>query len=149
GAREGSGTATPAWKAINPKGRVPALSGVPGRIGGAPDLLTELSAILFYLARSNPWAGLLPADPVGEARAVEWMNWLASNVHAMSYGQIWRPHRFAADEALHPAVRAQGERNLREQYAYIERLLGDGRRWAVSEAYGIVEPYLLVMYQWG
>jgi len=38
--------------AQNPKGRVPALSGVPGRIGGSDNLLTELHAILFYLARN-------------------------------------------------------------------------------------------------
>jgi len=35
GVREGRMTATPEWKAVNPKGRVPALSGVAGHIGGA------------------------------------------------------------------------------------------------------------------
>src|SRR5689334_17701971 len=53
GPREGEATSTPAWKAINPKGRVPALLGVPGRIGGADSLLTEVPAILTYLARTN------------------------------------------------------------------------------------------------
>ncbi|MBV8650182.1 MAG: glutathione S-transferase N-terminal domain-containing protein, partial [Alphaproteobacteria bacterium] len=77
GAREGKMTQTAAWKAVNPKGRVPALSGVPGRIGGADNLLTELHAILFYLARTHPAAKLLPEDPAGEARCIEWMNWLA------------------------------------------------------------------------
>jgi glutathione S-transferase len=57
------------WKAVNPKGRVPALLGVPGRMGGKPDLLTEVNAITFYLARTNPGAKLLPADPAAEARA--------------------------------------------------------------------------------
>ncbi len=149
GAREGKMTATPAWKAINPKGRVPALRGVPGRIGGADDLLTEAHAILFYLARTHPSHGLLPTDAAGEARCIEWMNWLASNVHAMSYGQIWRTQRFTDDEAQFPALKAKGERNLREQYAYIESLLGDGRDWAVPPGYTIVDPYLLVFYHWG
>src|ERR1700704_2282650 len=90
----GEGTTSPAWMAQNPKGRVPALSGVSGRIGGSDNLLTELHAILFYLARTHPQARLLPTDPAGEGRAIEWMNWLASNVHAMSYGQIWRAQRF-------------------------------------------------------
>jgi glutathione S-transferase len=145
----GKMTQTPEWKAVNPKGRVPALLGVPGRIGGADNLLTELHAILFYLARTNPSAGLLPADPAGEARCIEWMNWLASNVHAMSYGQIWRPLRFVAEEKDFPALREKGEQNVREQYAYIERLLADGRDWAVPGGYTIVDPYLLVFYQWG
>jgi glutathione S-transferase len=50
----GEGTTSLAWTARNPKGRVPALSSVPGRIGGSDDLLTELHAILFYLARTHP-----------------------------------------------------------------------------------------------
>jgi glutathione S-transferase len=149
GVREGKMTATPAWRAINPKGRVPALLGVPGRIGGADDLLTELHAIMVYLARSYPAARLLPTDRAAEARCIEWMNWLASNVHAMSYGQIWRPQRFVADEALFEAVQAKGAENVREQYAYIESMLADGREWAVPDGYSVVDPYLLVFYQWG
>jgi glutathione S-transferase len=145
----GEGTTSPAWIARNPKGRVPALSGVAGRIGGSDDLLTELHAILFYLARAYPEARLLPADPAGEARAIEWMNWLASNVHAMSYGQIWRAGRFVAEERDFAAVQDKGLQNLREQYSYIERLLDDGRQWALPGGYSIVDPYLLVFYQWG
>ena len=147
--KDGKMTDTPEWKAINPKGRVPALLGVPGRIGGADDLLTELHAILVYLARTNPAAGLLPVNPAAEARCIEWMNWLASNVHAMSYGQIWRPRRFIDHEQEFPAIRAKGEQNVRQQYAYIESLLADGREWAVPDGYTVVDPYLLVFYHWG
>jgi glutathione S-transferase len=128
---------------------VPALSGVPGRIGGADDLLTELHAILIYLARTHPDARLLPIAPAGEARAIEWMNWLASNVHAVSYGQIWRANRFVANERDFAAVKAKGQQNLREQYAYIERLLADGRDWSVPGGYSVVDPYLLALFQWG
>jgi glutathione S-transferase len=149
GPREGGTTATSEYRAINPKGRVPALLGVPGRIGGAENLLTELHAILVYLARTNAAAALLPEDPAAEARCIEWMNWLASNVHAMSYGQIWRPQRFVADEKEFPAVKAKGEQNVREQYTYIESLLADGRDWAVPSAYTVVDAYLLVFYHWG
>lgn len=139
-------TATAEWNAINPKGRVPALLGVPGRIGGADNLLTELHAILVYVARTNAALGLLPASPAAEARCIEWMNWLASSVHAMSYGQIWRPQRFIDDKTECPALKAKGEQNVREQYAYIETLLADGREWAVPVAYSVVDPYLLVFY---
>jgi glutathione S-transferase len=147
--KPGGRAQTAEWREINPKGRVPALSGVAGRIGGADDLLTEAHAILVYLARTHPEARLLPADPAAEARCIEWMNWLASNVHAMSFGQIWRPQRFVADERDFPAVRARGEENLREQVAYIDRLLADGRDWAVPGGYSVVDPYLLVFYEWG
>jgi glutathione S-transferase len=146
GAREGEMTSTPEWKAINPKARVPALLGVEGRIGGSENLLTEVHAILIYLARTNPSAKLLPADPAAEARCIEWMNWLSSNVHTMSYVQIWRPQRFTTDEDGFPAVRRRGRDNVCDHYAYIERLLGDGRRWAIPEGYTVVDAYLLVFY---
>lgn len=147
--KPGGRAQTAEWRAINPKGRVPALGGVPGRIGGADDLLTEAHAILFYLGRTHPAARLWPADVAEEARCIEWMNWLASNVHAMSYGQIWRPQRFVVEEKDVAAVNAKGQQNVREQYAYIESLLGDGREWAVSGGYTVVDPYLLVFFQWG
>jgi len=46
-------------------------------------------------------------------------------------------------------VRAQGRLNLLDQHAYIERLLADGRDWAVPGSYSIVDPYLLVFFRWG
>jgi glutathione S-transferase len=148
-ATDGLATDTATWRAVNPKARVPALSGVAGTAGGVEGVLTETHAILVYLARTNPAAGLLPSDAAGEARAIEWMNWLASSVHAISFGQLWRPERFVSDAALFPAVKARGMENLREQYAYIELLLSDGRDWAVSGGFSVVEPYLLVFYRWG
>ena len=149
GEREGPGTATEAWRAINPKGRVPALAPVAGSAGGAAELLTEAPAILIYLASAHPEAGLLPAGPAGLARCVEWLNWLSGNVHAMSCGQIWRAHRFSDDEAGLDAIRAKGRASLVEQYAYVEHLLGDGREWAVGESYSVADAYLLVFYHWG
>lgn len=147
--RNGEGTETPEWRAMNPKARVPALSGVPGRIGGAPDLLTEAHAILLYLGRTHPEAGLLPQDPAAEARCVEWMNWLSGAVHGQGFGLVWRPQRFADDPALFPALIAKGKAVLREHYAWIESLLADGRDWAVPGGYTVVDPYLLVFHQWG
>jgi glutathione S-transferase len=149
GAREGGGTGSAEWKRVNPKGRVPALSGVAGRIGGADMLLTELTAILVYLARTHPEAGLLPTDPAAEARALEWMNWLTGAVHAQSFGQVWRPNRFVEAERDFAAVTAKGIANVREQYEFIEQILGDGREWAVPGGYSVVDPYLLVFFRWG
>ena len=69
---------------------MPALLGVPSRIGGADSLLTEAPAILMYLARTNPSARLLPSDPAAEARCIEWMSWLPSSVHSIAFAQMWR-----------------------------------------------------------
>jgi len=145
----GKDTDTEAFGRINPKRRVPVLHPVPGRMGGTSDALTEASAILFHLARSHPEVSMLPTDPAGQARCLEWMSWLSSAVHGISYGQLWRPQRYVEDAALFPAVIAKGRVNVREQYAYIESLLADGRDWALPGGYSIVDPYLLVFYYWG
>jgi len=144
--RAGVDTVTDAWRTRNPKGRVPALSGVPGRIGGDQDLLTEANAIMVYLARTNPAAGLVPADPAAEARMLEWMNWLAASFHAAAFASVRRPGRFVDDEALFPALREKGTRSLRDHADYIDKLLGDGRDWAVPGAYSLADPYLFTFW---
>ncbi len=147
--KAGTDTQTAAWRAKNPKGRVPALSGVPGRIGGADDLLTEANAIMMFLARSNPEAGLLPTDPAGEARVIEWLNWLSSGVHTSVYARIRRPARFLDDPTLFPLLQEKGRRDLRDAYEYAQSLLDDGRDWAVPGAYSLADIYLLVFYYFG
>lgn len=148
-AQNSEGTTTPDYLALNPKGRVPALTGVSGGAGGAPELLTEVGAILFFLASSYPQAGLLPPDVAGEARCLEWMSWLSVDLHGVGHGQLWRAHRFVNEPELFPAVIAKGEANIRNCHAHIERILSDGRDWAVPGQYTIVDAYLLVFWLWG
>ncbi|MFB9952887.1 glutathione S-transferase family protein [Rhizobium puerariae] len=148
-AKNGEGTTTAEYLALNPKGRVPALSGVPGGSGGAPNLLTEAVAILLFLARSHPEAELLPADCAGEARYVEWLSWISVDLHGIGYGQLWRPHRFVPDAALHEAVKTKGLENIRAAYDHIDHILSDGRDWAVPGQYTVVDAYLTVFWLWG
>ncbi len=147
--KAGVDTRTEGWKAINPKGRVPALTGVAGTIGGSGDLLTEANAIMIYLARTNPAAGLIPADPAREARMIEWMNYLASSVHAGIYASIRRTDRFVEDAALFPPIQDKGLKSLRDAFGYVQGLLGDGRDWAVPGSYTLADIYLLVFYKFG
>lgn len=147
--KDSEGTSAPDYLAVNPKGRVPALLGVPGRSGGAENLLTEAPAILIYLAETHPNANLLPAEFHVRARCIEWLNWLSGTVHSMSYGQLWRPQRFVSDEALFASVQAKGRANLVEQYAYIESIMSDGRSWAVPQGYSVADAFLLVFWLWG
>src|SRR5580698_6554984 len=65
----------PEYLALNPEGKVPTLL-----IDGRP--LTEVAAILYYLAKRFPEARLMPlGDPEAEARVVSWMSFVASSVH--------------------------------------------------------------------
>ena len=105
-----------AFLAINPEGKVPTLL-----IDGRP--LTEVAAILFYLARTFPKAGLLPDDVEAEAQVISWMSFIASTVH--------------------PA-RRQGLDHAKGIYAIADRRLG-ARDWAVGE-YSIADIHLFRLY---
>ncbi len=149
-ARNQDGQASqPSWLARNPKGRVPALSPVAGRVGGEALLLTEVPAILTWLARQRPDLDLMPADPAREARTLEWMNWLSGWLHAVCFAQQWRPERFSADAAARDGIVAKGRANMLEAFDAIERIMADGRRWAVPDAYSIADAFLIVFYRWG
>ena len=108
---------SPAYLAINPEGKVPTLL-----IDGRP--LTEVAAILFYIARHFPEAGLLPTDDIeAEAQVVSWMSFIAATVH--------------------PA-RRRGLAHARSVYSIAEQRLG-ARDWAVGR-YSIADIHLFRLF---
>lgn len=110
-------THTPAYLAINPEGKVPTLL-----IDGRP--LTEVAAILLYLAKRYPEAGLLPENDVeAEAQAVSWMSFIAATIH--------------------PA-RRYGIEYARTVLAIADQRLGR-RQWAL-ERYSIADIHLFRLY---
>ncbi|WP_386679200.1 glutathione S-transferase family protein [Loktanella sp. R86503] len=77
---------SPAYLALNPKGRVPTLQTPQG-------VLTETGAILEYLAAQHG-PHLIPAVPFQAARMRETMYYLASTVH-VNYAHAMRGPRWA------------------------------------------------------
>jgi len=107
----------PDYLAVNPEGKVPTLL-----IDGRP--LTEVAAILYYLAKRFPEAGLWPPGGLeAEAEVISWMSFIASTIH--------------------PARRIGVER-WREVFGIAERRLG-GRQWTV-ERYSIADIHLFRLY---
>jgi glutathione S-transferase len=107
---------SPEYLALNAEGKVPTLV-----IDGRP--LTEVAAILYFLAKRFPRAELLPPDDVeAEARALSWMSFAAST--------------------LHPA-RRRGIEHARDVWGIAERRLGDG--WALGR-YSIADIHLFRLY---
>ncbi len=109
-------TRQPAFLALNPEGKVPLLL-----VDGVA--LTEVAAILFYLARRYPAAALWPEDALQQAQVISWMSFLASTVH--------------------PA-RRQGADAARQAWALAERRLGGGD-WAAGR-YGIADIHLFRLF---
>jgi glutathione S-transferase len=113
---KGNDMRAPDYLNLNPEGKVPTLV-----IDGRP--LTEVAAILYYLAKRYPEAGLLPSDDVeADAQALSWMSFIASTVH--------------------PA-RRRGLEYAKEIYAIADRRLGSG--WAIG-GYSIADIHLFRLY---
>jgi len=126
---------------LNLKGRVPVFT--------CKDfVLTEAPAILLHLAMSHPQAGLMPGEPDGLARAIEWFNWLSGTVHSVAIRQVWRPETFTADASQHAGIVEKGKENLASAFAMINDRLSK-THWAVAESYSCVDPFILVFFRWG
>ncbi len=128
---------SPAYLAINPKGKVPAL-----RIDGR--LLTENAAILHYLHRRNPEAGLLPAEgaEIGINQGLEDLVWCSATLHPIMR-QIRAPQRYTGTGF--DAVRASGEALLTPILADVARRFAGGNWW-YGARWSIVDVYLYFIY---
>lgn len=114
---------TPAFLAINPNGRIPAIVD-----RGADDLAVfESGAILIYLAEKT--GQLLPSDLVGRTRVLQWLMFQMGGIGPMM-GQANVFYRYFP-EKIQPAIdRYQGEskrlfRVLDGHLAHHEYLAGD------------------------
>lgn len=133
---------TPEFLALNPKGRVPVLT-------DGDVVVTENAAILRYIARRFPEAGLWPDDPRDEARCGEWLSWCASTIH-IAYAHIRRPERYATGEASRADVVATGKESAREIWGQVEaRLAGSASTWAAGERFSVADPYVFLFWTWG
>lgn len=139
---------SPAYLAINPRGRVPALAYRDE--AGQEQILTEAMAILLFLGGRHPEAGLVPTEPMAFIRLVEWMSWLASTLHQAGVRTVFRPERFttATDKAAHEGIAAQGRIAVRAGFAEIEAKLA-GRAFALGDRFSVLDAYLVVFYRWG
>lgn len=125
---------------VNSKARVPAFT-------DGDWVLTEVPAILRYIAARHPSSGLWPWDPREEARCAEWLNWLSSTIH-IAFAHLRRASRYATDPRAIEDVAATAKRTCRELWLAVDAKIGGGP-WALGERYSVVDPYLLVFWTWG
>lgn len=126
----------PEYLALNPKGKIPALA-VDGKI------LTENAAILYFLHRNFPEAGLLPAtgDDLSDMKGLIDLIWCASALHPL-VRQVRRPDKLTAGD---PAdVRADGIAKFAVECERMADRIGDG--WWYGGAWSIIDTYLYWAY---
>ena len=130
----------PAYLAINPKARVPALVTDRG-------ILTETPAILAFIAQSFPSAKLAPVnDPFEFARAQAFNSYLCSTLH-VAHAHRMRGYRWADDEAAIKAMQKKVPQSVGECFALIERDMLAGP-WVMGEAFTVCDAYLFTLAQW-
>jgi glutathione S-transferase len=131
----------PAYLAVNPKGRVPALVTDRG-------VITENPAILAYIAQTCPEAALAPNDDAFAFADMQAFNvFLASTVH-VAFAHAFRPERYGFGEEAARAMRAKAPQALAGAFALIEERLADGRPFVLGEHYTVADPYLFVFSGW-
>jgi len=108
----------PDYVAINPKSKVPAIQRDDGTV------LTEFPAIAYYLARTNPESGLLPATLEGEIRGLEMLEYMTATVHMRGYTRMFRPATFTPTPADEAEIIEAGRGFVTKGFEILEPVLG-------------------------
>jgi len=122
------------YLAVNPKGYVPAL--------GLQDnsVLTEASAIIQYLADSQPAADLAPTHGSMERyRLLEWLGFISTEIHK-GFGPLWNP-------ATPDAVKAATKERLASRFALLNETLGK-QPFLMGDKFTIADAYLFTVVNW-
>ncbi|HEY8288498.1 MAG TPA: glutathione S-transferase N-terminal domain-containing protein [Acetobacteraceae bacterium] len=115
----------PAFTAINPKSKVPTLVRDDGTVQ------TEYPAIAYWLARSNPFANLLPDNIDQQARVLELTDYAVATIHMQGFGRIFRASNFSPNAADEDAVKARGKEIAEKGFANVDKALA-GKEYAVG-----------------
>jgi len=130
---------TPAYHAINPKGRVPALVTDRG-------ILTENPAILAYVAQCAPAAKLMPSDAFEYAQAQSFNSYLCSTVH-VNHAHKGRGARWATEQSSFDDMKRKVPESMAAAFALIERGMVKGP-WVMGEQYTACDAYLFTLTGW-
>jgi len=123
--------------AVNPKGNVPALAGLPNGV-----VLNEGAAVLQWIADQAPASRLAPAaGTVERYELINTFNFIATDLHAAGFGPLFNP-------ALADSSKAQKEK-LASKLKYVDQvLLKGGKKFVVGDHLTIADLYLVVVLSW-
>jgi len=120
------------YKALNPKGYVPALQLDDGTV------LTEGAAIVQYIADLAPEKHLAPkAGTLERYRLTEWLVYIATEIHK-GFSPLFR----ATDETR-PALQAA----LGAKFDFLNKSL-EGKQYLLGEQFSVADGYLFTVLTW-
>ncbi|PVE25721.1 glutathione transferase GstA [Microvirga sp. KLBC 81] len=119
---------------INPKGSVPALALQDGEV------LTEVSAILEYLADHVPDRRLLPKSGSMERyRVQEWVGFIGTELRK-GFDLLW-------DGLMPDAARRLAVQYLQRRLSYLDSCLA-GRSYLVGDEFTVADAYCFTILNW-
>jgi len=130
---------TPAFLAISPNNKMPALVDHQPTDGGAPQSVFESGAILLYLAEKT--GRFLPADSRGRVAVLEWLFWQMAGLGPMS-GQMGHFNVYAPDKIPYAIERYNHE--VRRLHGVMDKRLAQ-TAYLGGEAYSIAD---MASYPW-
>jgi glutathione S-transferase len=130
----------PGFIAINPKSKVPTLVRDDGSV------LTEYPAIAYWLARTNPTAGLLPDDVDQQARVLELTDYAVATIHMQGFGRLFRPAAFTPNAADEETVKTRGKEVAEKGFALLDKALA-GKEYAVGQ-FSIADSAIFYVSFW-
>ncbi len=130
---------TPAFLAISPNNKMPALVDHQPTDGGAPQGVFESGAILLYLAEKT--GRFLPADSRGRVAVLEWLFWQMAGLGPMS-GQMGHFNVYAPDKIPYAIERYNNE--VRRLHGVMDKRLAQ-TAYLGGEAYSIAD---MASYPW-
>jgi GST-like protein len=129
----------PAFLAISPNNRMPAIVDTAPADGGDPVSVFESGAILQYLAEKS--GRFLPADVRGKYTVLEWLYWQVGGLGPM-LGQNHHFNRYATEKIPYAIDRYVNE--TRRLYGVLNKRL-EGRDFIAGEDYSIAD---MAAYPW-
>ncbi len=129
----------PAFLAISPNNRMPAIIDEAPADGGEPISVFESGAILVYLAEKT--GRFLPADIRGRKTVLEWLFWQMGGLGPMA-GQNHHFVQYAPEKIPYAIERYVKETN--RLYGVLDRRL-QGRSFIAGEDYSIAD---MAIYPW-
>lgn len=123
------------YKAINPKGYVPALELASG------ETLTEGASILQHVADQNPESDLAPkSGTIARTRLQEYLNYTSTELHK-AFGPFFSGTATIEDKA-------KANINVAQKFNYLNDLLSDGRTYLLGDSFSVADAYLFVVSNW-
>lgn len=121
------------FRLVHGLGLVPALELADGF------LITENAAVLQYIARVFPAAGLAPSDPKGLARLQQWLCFIGTELHKALFIPLLE-RQAAAGAKEHALSKAQS------RLSYLAEQLGE--RAYLLDQFSVADAYLFTILNW-